>query len=219
MPRNVERDAIAEEKRRLHLVEEGFRLFSEKGIENVSLQAVADAADVGIATLYKYYQNKVNLLVAISAYIWENVWLQTLDRVGAGNFDNMTAYQGVELYIDCILDLYRNRKDVLRFSGNYKTYICREVISKDILKEHLKALEPVDNLFHKMYEKAKKDHTIRTDVPGKELYTTITLTILGMAERYAQGLVWAMNDDREYINELLNLKSMMLMWIKGDGIE
>lgn len=35
------------------------------GCENVSLQKVADAADVGVATMYKYYQTKVKLVVAI----------------------------------------------------------------------------------------------------------------------------------------------------------
>ena len=51
MPRNIERDEKEAMRRKEQLMEAGFRLFSQYGIENVSLQRVADAAEVGVATL------------------------------------------------------------------------------------------------------------------------------------------------------------------------
>ena len=62
MPRNAERDEREAARRKEQLMKAGFKLFSENGIENVSLQKVADAADVGVATMYKYYQTKVKLV-------------------------------------------------------------------------------------------------------------------------------------------------------------
>lgn len=70
MARNTERDEREATRRKEQLMKAGFKLFSENGIENVSLQKVADAADVGVATMYKYYQTKVKLVVAISGKIW-----------------------------------------------------------------------------------------------------------------------------------------------------
>ena len=69
MPRNIERDEKEAMRRKEQLMEAGFRLFSQYGIENVSLQRVADAAEVGVATLYNYYQTKVKLVIAISGKI------------------------------------------------------------------------------------------------------------------------------------------------------
>ena len=74
----------------------GFKLFSENGIENVSLQKVADAADVGVATMYKYYQTKGKLVVAISGKIWGDIWKSVLAQNGPDFFENFTAYE----YID-----------------------------------------------------------------------------------------------------------------------
>ena len=54
MARNTERDEREATRRKEQLMKAGFKLFSENGIENVSLQKVADAADVGVATMYKY---------------------------------------------------------------------------------------------------------------------------------------------------------------------
>lgn len=74
MPRNIERDEKEAMLRKEQLMEAGFRLFSQYGIENVSLQRVADAAEVGVATLYNYYQTKVKLVIAISGKIWGDLW-------------------------------------------------------------------------------------------------------------------------------------------------
>ena len=82
--------------------------------------------------------------------------------------------------------------------------------------EHLDVLAPISDIFHKLYEEAKVDHSIRTDVGEKELFTTLALTMLGMAERYALGLVWASNDANDYEKELLILKDMMLKWLKEE---
>lgn len=66
MARNTERDEREATRRKEQLMKAGFKLFSENGIENVSLQKVADAADVGVATMYKYYQTST---VAINQYL------------------------------------------------------------------------------------------------------------------------------------------------------
>lgn len=96
MARNTERDEREATRRKEQLMKDGFKLFSENGIENVSLQKVADAADVGVATMYKYYQTKVKLVVAISGKIWgslkvcwprmDRISLKTLQLMSILNF-------------------------------------------------------------------------------------------------------------------------------------
>ena len=80
MPRNIERDEKEAMRRKEQLMETGFRLFSQYGIENVSLQRVADAAEVGVATLYNYYQTKVKLVIAISGKIWGDLWKEITEE-------------------------------------------------------------------------------------------------------------------------------------------
>ncbi|MCI7595683.1 MAG: TetR/AcrR family transcriptional regulator [Lachnospiraceae bacterium] len=215
MARNIERDEKEAERRRKQLLEAGFDLFSRHGIEAISLQMVADTAEVGVATLYNYYQNKLSLVIAISAEVWENVRKELLEPFGLKALEGMNAYQLIEYYCDSIISLYRNKPEVLRFSANYKTYICREGVSQEQLKVQLDVLKPIGVLFHTKYEEAKTDGSIRTDLSEWELFTTFTLTMLGMAERYAQGVVWADNPAGNHVKELLYLKEMLLAWVKG----
>jgi len=215
MARNVERDLQRENERRKQLLKAGFELFSENGIENVSLQAVAERANVGIATLYNYYQNKIKLVIAISADMWGKVWQEYYDNTDMNAFNDYSAYQRIEAYLDIMINLYKEHPEILRFSGDYKTFIQRQKAEVSDLDEHFGALKPVNNMFHISYEKAKVDKTIRTDIPEAELFTIVALTMLGMAERYASGIVWTKNDSNDYINELICLKEMMLNWLKN----
>lgn len=214
MPRNIENDALREKNRRERLLEAGLKLFSERGIENVKLQEIADEAEVGIATLYNYYQNKVNLVTAISAHMWKRVWDENTKRMGADALKSYNAYQRIEEYCNLMIYLYKEHPEILRFSGYYKTYMNMENVEKLEDNEHLNVLAPINTIFHNLYEKAKIDKSIRTDVNEQEMFTTLALTMLGMAERYAQGLVWAGNCENDYTKELVLLKDMILSWLR-----
>ena len=54
------------------ILEAGARLFRERGYETVKMEAIA-AAEVSIGTIYNYYRNKGDLLVAIVALEVEEV--------------------------------------------------------------------------------------------------------------------------------------------------
>lgn len=173
MPRNIERDKREADRRKNQLIEAGFRLFSQNGIETVSLQKVADAANVSPAAMYKYFLTKEKLLIAISAKVWDEVWQEALGDPGTNHFEHFTAYQGIEFYADRMIALYKNRPEVLRFSGEYKTYMNRRGNMEDKqLREHLDVLKPMQLLFHGMYERAKVDGSIRTDIPEEEMFIT-----------------------------------------------
>lgn len=216
MARNAERDEREMEKRKNNMLAAGLRLFSTYGIEAVSLQRIADEAQVGIATLYNYYTNKVNLCVAISSWMWKNVWLDSLKIAGQEELKAMTAYGIIEFYIDDIIRIYQNKPEILRFSSEYKTFVCRESKNPADVQEHMDALSPVNEMFKLAFAKGKVDKTIRTDIAPEKFFTTVALTMLGMAERYAQGLVWGMSEDKDYTNELIHLKEMLLSWAKGE---
>ena len=69
--RNNEKDAKLMEIRRVEFLETGFRLFSEKTIESVTLPQIAEAAGYGAATLYRYYDKKHGFVVAVAAWEWD----------------------------------------------------------------------------------------------------------------------------------------------------
>lgn len=214
MGRNIERDEREASLRKDRLISAGLELFCAEGIESVSLNAVAKKADVGTATMYNYFQNKLNLVVAISTKMWEEVWKKVLHSVSEAELQRMNIYNLTELYCDNIIALYLERPEILRFSANYKTFMNREGASEDQYQAQIDALKPVEQIFYQKFEEAKQDNSIRTDIPERDLFSMIAITMLAMAERYAQGLVWAKSHEHDYRQELIFLKEMLLNWMK-----
>jgi AcrR family transcriptional regulator len=68
------------EKQKAHrhdrILDAATRLFREQGYEEVKMEAIAAAAEVSIGTIYNYYRNKGDLLVAIVSLEVEEVLRQ-----------------------------------------------------------------------------------------------------------------------------------------------
>ncbi|MBQ3903851.1 MAG: helix-turn-helix transcriptional regulator, partial [Eubacterium sp.] len=94
--RNLAKDEIEMAAKREAMLEEGFRLFAEKGIEAVSMQEVANAAKLGVATLYRYYNTKLALVIAIGARRWNDycAYIRFLQK--EKNSEKMTAAEELD---------------------------------------------------------------------------------------------------------------------------
>lgn len=215
MARNIDKDKKEEMGRRRQLLDAGLRLFSQKGIETVSLQAVVSETDVGIATMYNYYQNKVNFVVSISADMWSSVWDLTLKKIDFQELAAFSLYSLTEFYCDMIIELYRNKPHILRFSGNYKTYLCRENVPIEATYSHLNVLKPIDNLYHSAFTREKEAGNICTDISEEEMFRNSAMTMLAMAERYAEGIVWISGENTEHVDDLRYVKEMILLWCRS----
>ncbi|MCI5566229.1 MAG: TetR/AcrR family transcriptional regulator [Clostridiales bacterium] len=212
MPRNTEKDMIEESRRRERILAAGLQLFSTHGIENVAMNTVAKAADVGPTTLFKYYQTKERLVIAISAAAWSKVWRESVAQIGAEDFSRLSAFEMIRRYTDCIIAIYQHQPALLRFSGDYKTFICRQQAQPEELQEHLEPLRAIQAMFHTAFMRAQVDHSIRTDIPEDVLFTAVAIGMLATAERYAQGIVWAGGERPEHLRELRATQEMILLW-------
>lgn len=215
MSRNIDRDKNEEIRRRRELLDAGLRLFSEKGIESVSLQSVVNETNVGIATMYNYYKNKVNFVVAISTDMWSSFWNEVLTKIEISELFKYNTYELTELYCNLIIGIYRQKPEMLKFSSNYKTFIQRENVPDETVNPHLEALEPIRRMYHEAYTRDIANGAIRSDISEDELFRTSALTMLAMAERFAEGIVWAKGTESSHISELNQIKEMILLWCRS----
>ena len=208
--RNVAKDEIEMTARREAMLREGFRLFSKTGIEPVTMQEVANACGVGIATLYRYYNAKPLLVVDIATKKWEEfaefVNLEQTRR----DVKSMNAAENLEFYLDFYTELYKNHKDMLRFNQNFNNYVMHEGISAEQLAPYLQAIGNFAAKFHGIYEKGKKDGTIRTDLSEEKMFASTSHIMLAVAVRYAQGLLYASETEEDRTEEYELLKRMIL---------
>ena len=208
MGRNLEKDAIEMAAKNQRILESGFRIFAEKGIEKVTMNDIAEAAEIGIASLYRYYPSKPAVVLAVGTWVWDEFSKENQKK----QYDQQTADQtGAEMfdfYLESFLDLYREHKDLLRFNQFFNVYLQIEDVSNEQLKGYTDIIDAVEMRFAETYRKGKEDGTLRTDMSAEEMFSVTAHLMLAAVTRYAVGLVYTVDTDIE--KELLLLKEMMI---------
>ena len=208
--RNTKKDEIEMSARREAMLREGFRLFAERGIEPVSMQEVANACKVGVATLYRYYNTKLALVIAIGTRQWQDYAEYARGVWESRSTKGFTAAQHLSFYLDFYVDLYRNHKDLLCFNQNFNNYVQHEGATAEQLRPYLAAAGSLGGFVRKIFEKGRLDGTIRTDIPAEKIFVSTSHIMLAVAVRYAQGLLLSAEDEVDRSEEFELLKHALL---------
>jgi len=208
--RNLEKDEIEMTARREAMLKEGFHLFAEKGIEAVTMQEVAKACNLGIATLYRYFNTKLVFVIAVGAKMWTEFYDEIETEYARRGGDMMNAAEELDFYLSTYILLYREHRDLLRFNQNFNGYILHEQATEEQLRDYLLSIEPFTRKFHILYEKGLRDGSIRTDEPEQTMFNTTMHIMLAVCGRYAQGVVVRGSDPDDLTKELMILKRMIL---------
>lgn len=214
--RGIGKEAVAIAAKRQKIVEKAYELFSSGNIESVSLQDVANGTEFGISMLYRYFENKQTLVVEAATWKWKQFYEENQKRRPSEDFEGMTAAEIFEFYLDSFLVLYRNHKDLLRFNQFFNIYVQSEHIEVGIMQPYQEMIQDLKGWFHILYERSKKDHTIRTDETEEEVFSKTLHLMLAAVTRYAVGLVYIPENGFDPERELEYQKNLILRDYKTD---
>ena len=202
-----------EEKDR-KILETAFRIFVEKKIEPVSMGEIAKEAGVGRATVFRHYQNKLELVIAVCTAQWQAYFDKLDEERPLSSIDDVPAIERFIFTLDSYIDMYQNHKDLLQYNDNFNHYVTHEGVREKQLEEFHASLYSVDTRLEWMYEKAKEDHTFRTDIPKEEFFRVTVHTMMTACTYCASGFIWGSEDNKDYTPELLRIKEMILNYAK-----
>ena len=198
-------DALQKEETNRRILDAGFCIFSEMSIDKVSMANVANKAGIGIATLYRYYRTKPELVVAVGTHVWSNF---IRDYTPIRNDDKITAVEELEFFLDSFLELYKNHKKLLCFNQFFNIYIRNEAVPPKALNSYNEMVDRLAMRFHRTYVKGERDKTLCTEMSEKAMFLSIVHLMLAAVTRYAIGLVY--EKDSESYKELILLKNMIM---------
>ena len=209
MGRNLEKDAVEMAAKNQRILEKGLEVFAVMGIDKVTMKDVAKAAGIGIASLYRYYSTKLELVLAIGTWAWKQYMAEQATKLNEAKEHEKTGAEWVEFYLDAFLDLYRNHQDLLRFNQFFNVYLQSEQIPRDKLRHYNALIEKLEERFALAYRAGQGDGTLRGGFSEEEIFSTITHLMLAGVTRYAVGLVYY-NRATDAEKELEALKNMLM---------
>ena len=206
--RNTEKDARDMALRRRKMLKIGFDLFSKNTIESVSMQQIANACGLGIATLYRYFPRKQEFVMAVSSACWQNIKeefaaLTEREKILEKGFDEL-----LDFFLDCFIYLYDHHRDLLCFNYDFNRYVPTVEIEKESMKVHLGVITAFREGFNAVYSKGVTEGRLKSGVTVDGMFSAIVHLMLAAVTRYAVGLVYHANGGED-LRELRMLKNML----------
>lgn len=117
------------QKRRKTIIMTAFRLFCERGIEAVPLIEIARESGVGETTIYRYFDNKVNLVLEAFIKVWDLIMNSVKESVeSADEYYQLTGYEQISVWLEAFQQLYLKNSDFILFSYEAKLYLLRHKV-------------------------------------------------------------------------------------------
>ncbi|MCD7992001.1 MAG: TetR/AcrR family transcriptional regulator [Clostridia bacterium] len=167
------------QERRECMILIAFRLFCDRGIENVSMLEIAQKAQVAENTLYRYFGNKEQLVLEAFVKLWDTI-MQNVERMVGSipNYASLTGYGQMQVWIEGFRHLYKIDREFVLFSYEAKLYLLRHNMKLDKFQQDA-LMQSFRGPCLAALEKGKADGSIPVKESSEDLFYAIWGSIRG----------------------------------------
>lgn len=162
-------------------------MYLSTGISEVKMTDIAERAQIGVASLYRYFGTKQLFTVKVAAHIWRTTLAQLEPIYTGAQFETMSGLAQVETLLNIFHVFMEKHRPFLRFLSEFDMFVIREHLGQEHLKEYENCSLNILPVLTRAIEKGIADGTIRPGVDPQMYYHTVTDSLIGMCQRFAWG--------------------------------
>jgi AcrR family transcriptional regulator len=215
----VAKESLSEEAMRMKrnkIILVAAELFLENGIDSVKMTDIADASGIGVASLYRYFGTRTNIVIEAGTLLWKDVQLQFSDFLSEDSAREKNGLDRISGQFDFIMKLYRERPDFICFLDAFDRLMLAEKVPAKDLTVYEKSIVDLEELFLDACRKGIEDGSIRKGLPYRELYQTAAHAMNALAEKTARGPILESDRVSEIDSEPSFLRDMILYYLRSD---
>ena len=208
----------AKEERIQHIIECSFGLFSEYGIENISMNEIADKSNIGVASLYRYFSTKEDLAIEVAIYAW-NIELQFFsDLFVSEKYIAMTGFEQLKTLLEVFEEALVSQRSFFSFIYYFDSFVKKEKVSSLRLEKYEQAISSANEIMKNALEKGRADGSITlggaknsviASSSSEEMYFTLMHSLFCLAQKLSlSGELLTMDkrvNPRKQIELLINI--------------
>ena len=199
------------------IFESAFSLFSEKGIDTIAMVDIADKAEIGVASLYRYFSTKDEIAIRTVIWAWEKQKEILLPKLETKDYSNAVGINQLEKILCLFVELYQKQSDFLRLIYFFDSYAVRTKIQPERLCEYEKMIESIKEYVINAIDKGINDKTINNKFKDRkeELYFSVMHALFNTTQKLAlSGRLLTMDINNNGIKELETLSEIIINGIK-----
>lgn len=167
------------QERRKKIILTAFHLFCERGVEDVPLTEIAKEANVGESTIYRYFDNKSNLVMEAFIKLWDLIMSEVEQTVeNTDNYASLSGFCQIQVWIESFRQLYLNNSDFILFSYEAKLYLLRHKIRLNQCQQDL-LMHAIKGPCLAALEKGMKDGSIPIKENSEDIFYAMWGSIRG----------------------------------------
>lgn len=170
-------------ERRDVIIQSAIEVFKEKGIDNAKMTDIADRAQVGIATLYRYFKPKSEIVIAAATWIWNEEMSELNNLFNKEGFIDLKPIDRVRKILEVAIDIYHKHPDVMSFLEQFDNYVVKEQVPAEKLEGYEKSVINMKYVMHDAISKGKEDGSIKESIDTEMFYITITHSLMSLSQK------------------------------------
>ena len=194
--------------KRDYIVDSAKKLFLSSSISEITIKDISSVSGLGEATIYRYFKNKENLVIAVSLSIQHDILKVQFSENGSG-------LQQIQNFFNLFRNVYVENRNYFKFISEFDTVYLKNIKNKEN-KEYSLGLDVFYDIFIKAYELGLKDKTIKEVSNIKLYYYTCTHSLLELCKKLA-STESGLKQDKEVskVSEIEYLISLFISVLKA----
>ena len=189
------------------LVDMATDLFMSRSIQEVTIRDIAVSAQVGEATIYRYFGKKQELVVQAAMKL-QGIVSKDYFRLD----EKANGYQKLEAFYLSYLKIFDQHRDFYKFLSEFDSYMSVE--NKDVLNPYENAIDQYKSAFMKAYNEGLKDSSVKEQANIDLFYFSTTHSILELCKKLALKAVLNQDLVIEKLGEVRCLIDIVLSVLK-----
>lgn len=211
----IEDDSLVKGKRSGDVLETAYKMFSHAAIDSISMTDIAEEAHIGVATIYRYFGTKQNLVILAGAYALRSRVSLVMQRFEEQEMAQRSGLEQIEFLLMGFAQDYESQIDLLRFATNVDQYFLNEDTNKEGLAPYAAAMQPVFDLFYHAFDLANEQGDVVPEYCDRQYQNCCVMALMGAAQKYAANSLFCGDDIEAHRNWLIWQVKMTLHFLGG----
>lgn len=192
--------------KRDYIIDSAKKLFLNKSISEITIKDISAVSDLGEATIYRYFSNKENLVIAVSLSIQQDILSVPFTS------EHKNGLEQIRDFFEVFENIFIEHKNYFKFIAEFDTIYLNNIKNK----EYSLGLDVFYDLFMRAYELGLKDKSIKEVKDIKLFYYTCTHSLLELCKKLSSTQS-ELKQDQEVskIDEIRYLISLFISVLKA----
>ena len=162
-----------------------FSLFSHNGFDAIAMTDIAKDAEIGVASLYRYFATKDEIAIRTAIWAWENQKKMILPILDDTGYYKKKGIDQLSEIFDLFCKLYQSVPDFFRYIYFFDAYVVCQKIDSERLLPYQEVIQSVQIIIGNAIHKGITDGSISPDFKGneKQLYYSLMHTLFSASQK------------------------------------